>query len=83
MYCIYAPLRSSANIALNKQEIRITRYIRKRVTVLSQYVMAGKWGMEKMVYSNMKPCRIADPMTYRILNCPNPTKLAHPLLINK
>ena len=31
-----APLRSSANIALNKQEIRITRYIRKRVTVLSQ-----------------------------------------------
>ena len=32
-----APLRSSANIALNKQEIRITRYIRKRVTVLSQF----------------------------------------------
>ena len=26
-----APLRSSANIALNKQEIRITRYITKRV----------------------------------------------------
>jgi len=37
-----APLRSSANIALNKQEIRITRYIRKRVTVLSQYVVFRK-----------------------------------------
>ena len=32
-----APLRSSANIALNKQEIHITQYIRKRVTVLSQF----------------------------------------------
>ena len=36
---LLAPLRSSANIVLNKQEIRITRYIRKRVTVLSQYMM--------------------------------------------
>ena len=35
-----APLRSSANIALNKQEIRITRYIRKRVTVLT--LLVGK-----------------------------------------
>ena len=35
-----APLRSSANIALNKQEIRITRYIRKRVTVLT--LLLGK-----------------------------------------
>ena len=34
------PLRSSANIALNKQEIRITRYIRKRVTVLT--LLLGK-----------------------------------------
>ena len=36
-----APLRSSANIALNKQEIRITWYIRKRVTVLT--LLLGKW----------------------------------------
>ena len=35
-----APLWSSANIALNKQEIRITRYIRKRVTVLT--LLLGK-----------------------------------------
>ena len=32
-----APHRISANIALNKQEIRITRYIRKRMTVLCQF----------------------------------------------
>ena len=42
---ILAELRSGAteeaSIALNKQEIRITRYIRKRVTVLT--LLLGKW----------------------------------------
>ena len=42
-----ALLRSSANIALNKQKIRITRYIGKRVTVLSHCYQVNSLTLKK------------------------------------
>ena len=43
-------------------------YNRSNHIIIIQYVMAGKCGMEKMVYYIIKPYKIADPMTYRILD---------------
>ena len=61
-------MKSCMKVVCSYDAIQYGCIIEVTISYYPNYVMAEKCGKEKMVYSIIKPYRIADPMIYRILD---------------